>query len=116
MQTILFILNDAPYGNERSYNALRLATSLAATEGNKVRIFLFGDAVSCAKSGQKVPSGFYNMQLMISKILHQGSVAACGSCLEARGFSDSELIDGVMHGSLSQLTQWTNEAEKVLVF
>jgi len=29
----LFILNDPSYGAERSYNALRLATSLAKSEG-----------------------------------------------------------------------------------
>lgn len=29
----LFILNDAPYGNERAYNALRMAAALAGLEG-----------------------------------------------------------------------------------
>ena len=38
----LFILNDAPYGTERSYNALRLAISLAKVEGEQVRAFLMG--------------------------------------------------------------------------
>ena len=56
MQT-LFILNDAPYGTERSYNALRLAKALAKRDGESVRIFLMGDAVACAKAGQKVPEG-----------------------------------------------------------
>ena len=51
----LFILNDPPYGTERSYNALRLALSLAKTEGESVRVFLMSDAASCAKAGQKVP-------------------------------------------------------------
>lgn len=27
MSSILFVVNDAPYGNERAYNALRLAES-----------------------------------------------------------------------------------------
>jgi len=44
----LFILNDPPYGSERSYNALRLATMLARAEGEEVRLFLLGDAASCA--------------------------------------------------------------------
>lgn len=29
MATTLFILNDPPYGTERSYNALRLAAALS---------------------------------------------------------------------------------------
>jgi len=54
MSSTLFILNDAPYGSERAYNALRLAAALAAREGQNVRMFLMADAVGCAKAGQKV--------------------------------------------------------------
>jgi SAM-dependent methyltransferase len=34
----VFILNDPPYGTERSYNGLRLANALAKTEGNAVSV------------------------------------------------------------------------------
>lgn len=57
MAKTLFILNDAPYGTERSYNALRLAGSLSKREGEEVKIFLIGDASACAKAHQKVPQG-----------------------------------------------------------
>ena len=60
MAVTLFILNDAPYGTERSYNALRLAGALARREAEEVRVFLIGDAAACAKAGQKVPQGYYN--------------------------------------------------------
>ncbi len=50
MSSILFIFNEAPYGSERAYNALRLAGALSAKEGQHVRIFLLADAVSCAKA------------------------------------------------------------------
>jgi len=56
---VLFILNDPPYGTERVYNGLRLAGSLARLENHEVKVFLMGDAASCAKAGQKVPSGYY---------------------------------------------------------
>ena len=36
----LFILNDAPYGSERTYNGLRVAGHLSKQEGNSVRVFL----------------------------------------------------------------------------
>ena len=55
----LFILNDPPYGTERSYNGLRLAGALAKREGETVRVFLMGDAAACAKRGQTVPAGYY---------------------------------------------------------
>ncbi len=113
----LFVLNDPPYGTERSYNALRLAGSLCKAEGQEVRLFLIGDAASCAKSGQKVPEGFYNVQLMVGKIVRSGSgVGVCGTCMDARGISDAELIEGTQRSTLAELSAWTQWAEKVLVF
>ena len=50
----LFILNDPPYGTERSYNAAPRAQP-RFPEGGEVRMFLLGDAAACAHGGQKVP-------------------------------------------------------------
>jgi uncharacterized protein involved in oxidation of intracellular sulfur len=112
----LFILNDAPYGNERAYNGLRLAGALAAKENLSVRLFLMADAVGCAKTGQKVPEGYYNVQLMLGKVLRKGEVGLCGTCMDARGLRDEEIIDGARRSTLAQLADWTAEADKVLVF
>ena len=116
MTTTLFILNDAPYGNERPYNALRLAGALAAKDGQQVRLFLMADAVACAKRGQKVPEGYYNLQLMLGKVLRKGEVALCGTCMDARGLGDDEIVDGARRSTLAQLADWTVDADKVLVF
>ena len=114
---ILFILNEPPYGNERSYNGLRLAGSLARQNDTQLKVFLIGDAVSCAKAGQKVPQGFYNDQLMLTAVLrHAGTIGACGSCLDARGIRDQELIEGAKRSSMEELTAWTLEADKVVSF
>lgn len=53
----LFILNDPPYGTERSYNALRLAGSLAAKEGTQLRLFVIGDAVGAPWRVRRPPTG-----------------------------------------------------------
>jgi uncharacterized protein involved in oxidation of intracellular sulfur len=116
MTSTLFILNDAPYGNERAYNGLRLAGALAAKENLSVRLFLMADAVGCAKTGQKVPEGYYNVQLMLGKVLRKGEVGLCGTCMDARGLRDEEIIDGARRSTLAQLADWTAEADKVLVF
>lgn len=116
MTSILFILNDAPYGNERAYNALRLAGALAAKEDQSVRLFLMADAVGCAKSGQKVPEGYYNVQIILGKVLRKGEVSLCGTCMDARGLRDEELVEGARRGTLAHLADWTVEADKVLVF
>ena len=117
MAKTLFVLNDPPYGTERSYNALRLAGTLSTIGGEEVRMFLIGDAASCAKTGQKVPDGFYNIQLMVDKVVRRGAeVGVCGTCMDARGIADAELIAGIHRSTLAQLSCWTQWADKVLVF
>ena len=113
----LFILNHAPYGNELSYNALRLAGSLSKAAGEEARVFLMGDAAACAKAGQKVPEGFYNIQLMLNRVVRNGApVGVCGTCMDARGIADPELAEGSKRSTLNELTAWTQWADKVLVF
>ena len=116
MKTTLFILNDAPYGSERSYNGLRLATALAALPEQQVNVFLLADAVNVAKAGQKVPEGYYNLQLMLGKVLRKGAVRMCGTCMDARGLSEADMVAGTQRSTLAQLAQWTAEANQVLVF
>jgi len=110
----LFILNDAPYGTERSYNGLRLARALGKMPGQTVRVFLMGDAVACAKSGQKVPAGYYNDGDMVRTVGNE--VALCGTCMDARGITDEEVVQNSRRSTLKELTQWTAKADKVLVF
>jgi len=113
----LFILNDAPYGSERSYNGLRLAGSLSKAEGEEVKMFLIGDAAACAKSGQKVPAGFYNIQVMLGRVVrNNGQVGVCGTCMDARGITESELLEGTHKSTLAELTTWTQWADKVIAF
>ena len=116
MKTLL-ILNDAPYGSERSYNGLRLAFSLAKCEGEDVRLFLIGDAASCAKHGQKTPNGYYNIESMLKGIAGRGGeIGVCGSCMDARAIGAQDLVPGSARASMDILTAWTREADKVIVF
>jgi len=71
----LIIINDGPYGNERPYNALRLAMNIAKREGTYVRVFLMGDGVQCAIKGQDTPQGYYNIERMLTSVLRHGEVA-----------------------------------------
>lgn len=115
--TTLFILNDPPYGTERSYNGLRLALSLGKREGERIRVFLIGDAAGCAKRGQTTPNGYYNLESMLKGISARGGeILVCGSCIDARGISENELAEGTGRGSMELLTDWTVAADRVLVF
>lgn len=114
---VLVILNDPPYGTERCYNGLRLAGSLAKRDAVTVRVFLMGDAAACAKAGQTVPRGWYNLSHMLTVVTqHGGEVGVCGSCMDARGLTDGELIGGARRSSLEELTDWTLWADHVITF
>lgn len=114
----LFIVNDPPYGTERVYNALRLAQALLKKDSAvEVTVFLMADAVLAAKAQQKTPDGYYNIERMLKRVLSGGStVLLCGTCMDARGMNDAELVDGARRSTMDQLASATIEADKVLVF
>lgn len=115
---VLMILNDPPYGTERTYNGLRLALALAKSDpAITVTVFLMADAVVAAKSGQKTPDGYYNVERMLKGVLAgKGQVLLCGTCMDARGLTDAEILSGVKRSTMAELATVTASAQKVLVF
>ena len=110
------IVNDQPYGSERPYNAFRLANALSKREDVEVRMFLLGDAVACALPGQQLPEGHYHLDSMLKGLLHRAPVACCGTCLDARGLREEQLVEGARRSTLEGLSEWTLWADKALVF
>ncbi len=116
MQALL-ILNDAPYGNERTYNGLRLALSLAKRPDVQVTVFLMADAVGAARKGQKTPDGYYNLERMVKRLtLASHRVLLCGSCMDARGFAETDVVEGAARSTMEELTTVTLAADKIAVF
>ncbi len=114
---VLIIANDAPYGSERTYNALRLAGVLLQVESDiELTVFLIGDAVACAKAGQTTPQGYYNVQRMLIPIQRKGLVLACETCLAARGLEAKDLVEGCRPAKLGELGTLVLDADKVLTF
>ena len=69
---ILLIINDAPYGSEKAYNALRIANQLNKEYADvEVRIFLLADGANCAIAGQTTPNGYYNIERMLKLSLNK---------------------------------------------
>ena len=113
----LVILNEGPYGTERSYNGLRLAGSLAKKDDVAVSLFLMGDSAACAVTGQKTPDGYYNVERMMKPLVAKGAkIGVCGTCMDARGIQAEALVSGAKRSSMDELTAWTQEADKVIVF
>ena len=114
---VLLILNDPPYGTERSYNGVRLALQLAKQDDVQVHVFLMADAAACARAGQTTPNGYYNLERMLRGVLKRnGQIGACGTCMDARGLTNTELLDGVHRSSMDELGRWTLDADRVITF
>lgn len=114
---ILMIINGSAYGLDSTYNAIRLAGSIAKREGTEVTVFLMGDGVTAAMENQKTPDGYYKLDRMLSIVTRQGgTIACCGTCMDARGMTEEMLIEGAARSTMEALTDATLAADKVLVF
>jgi len=115
---VLVLINDPPYGTERVYNALRLAQALLKRDpAAQLTVFLLADAVLAAKAGQKTPDGYYNVERMLQRLLTgKANVLLCGTCMDARGLGDAELLEGARRSTMGELATTTAEADKVLIF
>ena len=117
-QKVLIIINDAPYGTEKAYNALRLAMQLGKDHaGTEVRLFLMADGAACALADQITPTGYYNIERMLKSVLSKGGkVKICGSCAESRGLKSASLIEGTELSTMAELTNWVVDSDKVINF
>ena len=116
MENITMIINDAPYGIEKPWNALRLAKALLVVK-QKINIFLMGDAVGLAKKDQQTPTGYYNLAQMLGELAALGAeVRACGTCVNSRGIKEAELVEGVVIGKMLDLARWVAGSPKVVTF
>ncbi len=71
MDRLTIVIQDAPYGSEKAYNALRYASALLA---NQVApsLVLLADGVGIAKRNQKTPTGYYNTANMLRELIAKG--------------------------------------------
>jgi len=117
VKKVLLILNAPAYGSDVAFNALRLANALVRHGDTQVTAFLMGDAVTCAIAGQKTPDGYYALDRMLRTFArHGGSIACCGTCLDARGLTKEHMIDEAHRSTMDELAAWTVDADQVLTF
>lgn len=115
---ILILINDPPYGTEKAYNALRLAMALQKDHPTvQVNVFLMADAVGCSIPNQTTPQGYYNIERMVKSVASKGGkIKACGTCADARGIRNLQLVEGVEISNMAELAQWSIKADKVFTF
>ena len=92
------------------------APSAATKPEAGITVFLMADAVIAARKGQKTPDGYYNMERMLKRVTAKGAVLLCGTCMDARGLTDDDVMDGARRSTMGELGDATLSADKVLVF
>ncbi len=76
MKKLLFVLNETPYGSERTRNGLRHALAVAGDGDAVVKVFLIGDATTSALAGQKTREGDYSIERLLEDLIAQESSVA----------------------------------------
>jgi len=90
MRSLLILLNNMPYKNDKAYNALR-AAGVAADRDTKVTVFLMGDSVYVARKNQSPAEGFPNLEEMVANLIEKNvDFLLCTTCVNARGFEPKE--------------------------
>jgi len=135
MKSLLILLNDMPYKNDKAYNALR-AAGVAADNGVKVTVFLMGDSVYAARKEQSPPEGFPNLEEMVVGLIEKGvDFLLCTTCVNARGFEPKEgevsscfvgshgggltlgdFIQGAQLSTMKTFVNLVSESDKVISF
>ena len=83
----------------------------------EVTVFLMAAAVVAARKGQKTPDGYYNLERMLKRVVvDKGSVLLCGTCMDARGMTDDDVMDGARRSTMDELATTNVATERVLVF
>lgn len=117
MTRVLMIVNVPAYGSDETCNALRLAIALAERDDAAPTVFLMGDAVTCAISGQNAPDGYCKLDRTLQTFTRKGgTVACCGTCLDARGLTPDRLVAEAQRSTMIELAAWTVEPDRVLTF
>jgi uncharacterized protein involved in oxidation of intracellular sulfur len=49
-------------------------------------------------------------------VVGKGRVLLCATCMDARGMTDADMIDGAARSTMDALAAATAEADRVLVF
>ena len=83
----------------------------------EVNVFLMADSVTGALVNQNTPQGYYNIERMLKAIINKGGkVKLCGGCIDARGVAALQFIDSCERSNMSELVQWSVEADKIMTF
>src|SRR5579863_380027 len=90
------------------------ARELPRQEGSRDR----ADALSDGRCSFLRPEGPEDTSNACSNAMRPGAhkIVLCGTCMDARGLGESDLMEGAHRGSMDELAETTLAADKVMVF
>ncbi len=115
-RSVLIILSDAPYEGDATWNALRLAGTLAE-RGSPVRIFVMNDAIDVVRAGSMPLGSEFDLQAMLRDLLKKGArLKICTTCVNRCGIGHGEVIPEAVMASMADLAEWIVESDRSVVF
>ncbi|MHB1131100.1 MAG: DsrE/DsrF/TusD sulfur relay family protein [Chloroflexota bacterium] len=112
-KTLTIFLATTPYGCQNTQTALRLAET-ALDRGHRVVLFASADAVHNFTAGQK-PKGVPYAEEGFNRLIEKGLlVELCGTCLNFRGVSRENLLEGAEPSSLRTLFEIVGESDALV--
>jgi tRNA 2-thiouridine synthesizing protein D len=114
MGELTIVLTSGAMMGTGAYKATKIANA-ALDRGHKVNLFCYGEGVTALKRGQ-APKRFPNVSQMMEGLMARGAeVAACQTCLKARGYTPEDLIEGAIFGGLSlQFIEYANRSDRMV--
>jgi uncharacterized protein involved in oxidation of intracellular sulfur len=113
---VLIILSRAPFDGDTTWNALRLAGTLAEQKA-PVRIFVMNDAIDLVRKGALPEGAEFDLQAMLRSLLPKGArIKICTTCVTRCGIGHGEVIPEAIMATMGDLAAWVVESPRVVVF
>ncbi len=114
--SVLIVLSHGPFDGDTTWNALRLAGTLAE-QHVPVRIFVMNDAIDLVRKGAMPEGAEFDLQGMLRVLLPKGvRVKICTTCINRCGIGHGEVISEGIMATMGDLSAWIIENDRVLVF
>jgi tRNA 2-thiouridine synthesizing protein D len=116
MMSVALLVNTSPYGTEGPFNALRFTQALELA-GERVELLFMGDAVNTARRGQDPRSAHASLEALLTELVEKGvNVTLCGTCCQARGLQEDDLVGGAVVGTIHDFARIVKESDKTVSF
>jgi uncharacterized protein involved in oxidation of intracellular sulfur len=112
----LIVLSRSPLDGDTTWNALRLAATLAS-QHVAVRVFVMNDATDLVRQGAMPEGAEFDLQGMLRSLLaHGGRVKVCTTCVTRCGMQSGDVMPEVVMATTGDLATWVVESDRAMTF